>query len=83
MKVLSFLRWKFRQSTFEDICCWTGAALIGAGFGSDNQYFYIAGVFAWMTIFVKYLINHYKREYQEFKEEQNQLFDTIKNSDKK
>lgn len=83
MKIWSFLRWKYRQSTFEDFAWWIGSALFGIGFGSDNQYFIIAGAIAWMGIFVKYLIKHYKKEYQEFKQEQNQLFETIKHSDQK
>lgn len=83
MKVLSFLRWKFRQSTFSDYAWWTGATLIGVGVGSNNQYFSIVGLCAWMIIIIKYLVDHYKREYREFKEEQNQLFKTIKHSDKK
>lgn len=83
MEVLRFLRWKFRQSTFNDYVWWTGAALIGFGFGSNNQSFFIAGVCTWMTIFVKYLIDYYKQEYQKFKEDQNQLFETIKHSDTK
>lgn len=84
MKVLSFLRWKFRQSTFEDICWWAGSLLIGIGVGADfNKLIISFGLLCWLPIFVNILIKHYRKEYQEFKEEQNQLFDTIKNSDKK
>lgn len=84
MKLLSFLRWKYRQSTFEDICWWIGALLIGIGFGADfDRRIILLGFLCWMGIFVNFAIKHYKKEYEEFKQEQNQLFETIKNSDQK
>lgn len=84
MKLLSFLRWKYRQSTFEDICWWIGAFLIGIGVGADfDRRIMILGVLCWMGILVNFTIKHYKKEYEEFKQEQNQLFETIKNSDQK
>ena len=84
MKILSFLRWKFKQTTFEDVCWYTGAILVGIGVGADfNKTYLIAGTMCWMIIFIKILINNYRREYQEFKDEQNKLFETIKHSDQK
>lgn len=83
MKIWSFLRWKFNQTTFEDFCWWTGAGLIGAGAGADSKFLLIIGAIFWMCIFSSILIKHYRKEYDEFKQEQNQLFDTIKNSDQK
>jgi hypothetical protein len=84
MKLFSFLRWKFKQTTFEDVCWYAGAILVGIGVGADfKKEFLIAGVMCWMVIFVRILINNYRREYQEFKEEQNKLFETIKHSDQK
>lgn len=83
MKFLSFLRWKYRQSTFGDICWWAGAGFIGAALGSGNNFLLIIGLILWSCIFAKILIDHYRKEYEEFKQEQNQLFKTIKNSDQK
>ena len=84
MKILSFLRWKFKQTTLEDVCWYAGAALVGFGLSTDSKKeFLIAGAMCWMVIFVRILINNYRREYQEFKEEQNKLFETIKHSDQK
>jgi hypothetical protein len=84
MKLLSFLRWKIKQTSFEDICWYIGVILVSIGVGSDfNKTYIIAGTLFWMIIFVKLLINSYKQQYQEFKEEQNKLFETIKHSDQK
>jgi len=82
MKLLSFLRWKFKQTTFEDVCWYIGAILIGVG-ADFNKTYIIAGTLFWMIIFVRILFNNYRREYHEFKEEQNKLFETIKHSDQK
>jgi hypothetical protein len=84
MKLISFIRWKIKKSTFEDLCWYSGAALMSIGIGADfKKEFLIAGVICWMGIFVKLLIKSYKQQYQEFKDEQNKLFETIKHSDQK
>ena len=83
MKIWSFLRWKYQQSTFGDICWWVGAAFIGAALGSGNNFFFIIGLILWSCIFANFVIGHYCKEYREFVQEQNQLFETIKNSDQK
>lgn len=84
MKFLSFLRWKWRQTTIEDIFWYSGALLVGVGVGADfNKTIIAVGILFWCGIFVNILIKHYRKEYQRFTEEQNGLFETIKHSDKK
>jgi hypothetical protein len=84
MKLLSFLRWKIKQTSFEDICWYSGMILISISILRDvEKVFLFAGFVCWMGIFVKLLVNNYKQQYQEFKEEQNKLFETIKHSDQK
>lgn len=83
MKIWSFLRWKFNQITFNDICWYSGAGLLGYSVASNNQTFLFAAILLWLLIFVKMLFEHYKNEYQRFTQEQNKLFDTIKHSDQK
>lgn len=83
MKIWSFLRWKYQQTTFGDICWWAGAALIGASFAIDSNFLLIIGLISWCCILANFLISHYCKEYREFVEEQNQLFEIIKHSDQK
>lgn len=87
MKIVSFLMWKLKQSTVFDWIWALGAALVGAGavrYENDGKYFLIVGVSLWiLTIFFEVIIRGIKRDYARFVEEQNQLFTTIKNSDKK
>lgn len=84
MKIFSFLRWKFQQSTFEDLCWHAGVILITVSFLRDfDKMFLFAGLCCWMGMFIRMLANHYKKEYEQFKQEQNKLFETIKHSDQK
>jgi hypothetical protein len=84
MKLLSFLRWKFKQVTVDDFCWYTGAGLVGFGLATDSKKeFVMAGIMCWMVICVRILIKNFRRDYQEFKDEQNKLFETIKHSDQK
>ena len=83
MKFLSFLRWKCRQTTIEDIFWYSGALLVGIGVSADfNKTFIAVGILFWCGMFVNILVRHYRKEYQNFIEEQNGLFETIKHSDK-
>lgn len=84
MKFWSFLHWKYSQSTFEDKCWWTGTILISIGVGADfNNQIMMLGILCWMGILLNFIVKHYKKEYENFKQEQNKLFETIKHSDKK
>lgn len=83
MKILSFLRWKYRRFTFEDKLWNLGTFLIIFGY-FINTYLVIAGVAIWFSIlFNTFVITKYRRDYEDFKEEQNKLFNIIEHSDKK
>lgn len=85
-KVFDFFKWKIRQATLSDWAWGLGCALMGAGvvrYEDDGKYYIIAGSALWFTIiFFEIIIAGIKRDYQRFKEERNNLFDTIKNSEK-
>lgn len=87
MKVISFLKWKLKQSTFTDWLWGLGCALIGAGIvrlETDGKLYILAGVTLWLlVIFFDIVIKGIKRDYKRFIHEQNELFNTIKHSDKK
>lgn len=86
MKVIDFFKWKFRQATLSDWLWWLGCALIGAGavrIDTDGKFYMIAGFVLWFTIiFFEIIIKGIKRDYERFTEERNNLFETIKNSEK-
>lgn len=87
MKVFSFLKWKIKQATIGDWLWGAGCALIGAGifdYEANGKYLIIAGVAMWILIvFFEIIIKGIKRDYRQFVNEQNELFNTIKNSDQK
>lgn len=86
MKILSFLKWKIKQATIADWLWGLGCALIGAGvvrYDIDGKFYMLAGATLWLTIlFFEIVIRGIKRDYNLFVQEQNNLFNTIKNSDK-
>jgi hypothetical protein len=83
MKILSFLRWKYRQFTFEDKLWNLGTFLIIFGYFIHINLL-IAGFAIWFGIlFNTFVITKYRKDYEEFKNEQNKLFETIKHSDQK
>jgi len=87
MNVFGFLRWKLRQATISDWLWGFGCALMLIGafrVETDGKYFIAIGFIFWiLIIFFELIIKGIKRDYEEFKQEQNQLFETIKNSDQK
>lgn len=86
MKVISFLKWKIKQATFADWLWAVASFIIGVGIvrlETDGKYFILAGVTTWvLIIFFDIVIKGIKRDYQKFTNEQNELFNTIKHSDK-
>lgn len=87
MKVFGFLKWKIKQATFGDWLWTLGSAMIGAGifdYETYGKYLIAAGVGMWILIlFVEVVIRGIKRDYRQFVNEQNELFNTIKHSDRK
>lgn len=87
MKIISFLTWKIKQATFFDWLWALGSAVIGAGvvlYETHGSYLIITGVGIWLLIlFFEVVIRGIKRDYKQFVNEQNELFNTIKHSDKK
>lgn len=85
-KVIDFVKWKLRRATLSDWAWGLGCALIGAGavrIETDGKLYMLAGFILWFTvIFFEIIIKGIKHDYDRFNEERNNLFDTIKNSDK-
>lgn len=85
-KIFNFVKWKLKQSTLADWLWGLGCALIGAGavrIETDGKFYIIAGGVLWFVIiFFEIIVRGIKRDYARFTEEQNNLFETIKNSEK-
>jgi len=77
-KVLSFLKWQLTQFDLGDVYCLLG---VGLALGSlFNQYILLMAL-AWIIFGICYLIYFSIRtSYNKFQQEQNQLFEKIKNS---
>lgn len=77
-KVLSFLKWQLTQFDLGDVYCLLG---VGLALGSlFNQYILLMAL-AWIIFGICYLIYFSIRSsYKRFQQEQNQLFEKIKNS---
>ena len=87
MKIFKFLKWKIKQATFGDWLWALSSAVIGAGivgYETYGKYLIAAGVGMWIIIlFFEIIIRGIKRDYRQFVNEQNKLFNTIKHSDQK
>ena len=87
MKVISFLKWKIKQATFTDWLWAVASFIIGVGIvrlETDGKLYMLAGGTLWLlVIFFDIVIKGIQRDYKRFIHEQDELFNTIKHSDKK
>ena len=86
MNILFYVKWKLSNWTISDIVYWSGFSLIMIGLFLPKSYdLWVTGIglAIWVIAVFNILVwPQLKQDYQRFLEERNQLFETIKNSDK-
>jgi len=84
MKLFKFFRWQWNRFEFWQKWWICSMAFFFLGLFSDKLYFQAIGVSMLIFGIFKWLIwEGVSDSYKKFKEEQNTLFEVIKNSDKK
>jgi len=83
MKILSFIKWHIRKLTL-DMCLWMVFCFcVSSWASSKNETMFQIAALIFLYGFCKITWSLVKESYKTFEEEQQSLFDTIKNSDKK
>lgn len=83
MKVWSFIKWHIHKTTLDmvlwGVFCFSGTAYMNT---QNQTYLYIAQAL-FIYGFGKFTVYLIKESYEKFEKEQQELFETIKNSDNK
>ena len=83
MRILAFIKWHIRKVTLDmvlwGVFCFCGTAYVNT---QNQTYMYIAQAL-FLYGFGKFTVYIVKESYEKFEKEQQSLFETIKNSDKK
>jgi hypothetical protein len=83
MKFLSFIKWHIRKLTLDMFLWAVFCTCVSASLNSqDKIYLYIAQAL-FLYGFGKFTVYIVRESYEKFQKEQQQLFETIKNSDNK
>jgi hypothetical protein len=83
MKFLSFIKWHIRKLTLDMFLWAVFCFCVSASYSStDKTYLYIAQAL-FLYGFSKFSWYMIRESYEKFQKEQQQLFETIKNSDSK
>lgn len=83
MKILAFIKWHIRKLTLDMVLWGVFCFAVTSWANTQNQtYMYIAQAL-FLYGFGKLSIWMIKESYEKFQKEQQDLFETIKNSDKK
>jgi hypothetical protein len=87
MKVWYFVKWQLKRMSSSDLLWYLTCALIGSGLvdytNIYGKYRVLAGLLIMLVLLMKYVLwDQVKANYKQFQEEQNNLVNLIKNSEK-